>query len=60
MMELHSFTIYDIFKRNARLFKNKIAVQSEDQLSLLEDYLTDQCAGWLTYRAIGRETESLY
>jgi long-chain acyl-CoA synthetase len=56
MMDLRSFTIYDVFKRNARLFKNKIAVQSEDQ-QITFGKLFDQVnavAGWLSYRAIGR------
>ena len=30
-MDLRSFTVYDIFKRNARLFKNRTAIQSEDR-----------------------------
>jgi acyl-CoA synthetase (AMP-forming)/AMP-acid ligase II len=29
-MELHGFTIYDIFKRNARVFQNRTAIQSDD------------------------------
>ncbi|MEK6534931.1 MAG: AMP-binding protein [Thermodesulfobacteriota bacterium] len=30
-MELRSFTVYDIFKRNARVFKNRTAIQSEGE-----------------------------
>jgi acyl-CoA synthetase (AMP-forming)/AMP-acid ligase II len=30
-MELRSFTVYDIFKRNARVFKNRTAIQSEER-----------------------------
>jgi long-chain acyl-CoA synthetase len=55
-MDLRSFTIYDIFKRNARLFKNKIAVQSEDQ-QITFGKLFDQVnavAGWLSDKGIGR------
>jgi acyl-CoA synthetase (AMP-forming)/AMP-acid ligase II len=29
-MELRSFTVYDLFKRNARVFKNRIAIQSDE------------------------------
>jgi acyl-CoA synthetase (AMP-forming)/AMP-acid ligase II len=54
-MELRSFTVYDIFKRNARLFKNKIAVQSDRGITFGE--LHDQVlavTGWLASRGIGR------
>lgn len=30
-MELRSFTLYDLFKRNARVFKNRIAIQSGER-----------------------------
>ena len=30
-MDPHKFSTYDIFKRNARIFKDKIAIQSENQ-----------------------------
>jgi long-chain acyl-CoA synthetase len=55
-MELRSFTVYDIFKRNARLFKNKIAIQSED-LQITFGELYDQVnavAAWLTSKGIGQ------
>ncbi len=54
MMDLRSFTVYDIFKRNARLFKNKIGIQSEDQQISFEK-LYDQVnavAGWLNSKGI--------
>jgi acyl-CoA synthetase (AMP-forming)/AMP-acid ligase II len=53
-MDLRSFTVYDIFKRNARLFKNKIAIQSEEQ-RITFGKLYDQVnrgAGWLAYKGI--------
>jgi non-ribosomal peptide synthetase component E (peptide arylation enzyme) len=31
MMSVHSFTVYDMFKRNARHFKNKVTLVSLDQ-----------------------------
>jgi long-chain acyl-CoA synthetase len=31
MMSVHSFTVYDMFKRNARVYRDKIAIVSEDQ-----------------------------
>jgi long-chain acyl-CoA synthetase len=55
-MDLRSFTIYDIFKRNARIFKSKIAIQSED-LQITFGELYDQVnavAGWLTSKGIGQ------
>ncbi len=30
-MELRSFTVYDLIKRNARVFKNRIAIQAEER-----------------------------
>ena len=30
-MELRNFTVYDIFKRNARVFQNRTAIQSDDR-----------------------------
>ena len=53
-MDLQSFTVYDIFKRNARLFKKKIAIQSEDRRITFGE-LYDQVnavAGWLTLKGI--------
>jgi long-chain acyl-CoA synthetase len=31
IMSVHSFTVYDMFKRNARLYRDKTAIISEDQ-----------------------------
>jgi acyl-CoA synthetase (AMP-forming)/AMP-acid ligase II len=31
MMSVHSFTVYDLFKRNAKLYRDRIAIVSEDQ-----------------------------
>lgn len=55
-MDLRSFTLYDIFKRNARVFKNRIAVQSEDRRITFGE-LHDQVSavsGWLAAKGIGR------
>jgi len=30
-MDLRSFTVYDLFKRNARVFKKRVAIQSEER-----------------------------
>jgi long-chain acyl-CoA synthetase len=53
-MDLRSFTVYDIFKRNARLFKNKTAIQSEDrQITFGELYgQVNAVAGWLAGKGI--------
>ena len=55
-MDLRSFTVYDIFKRNARLFKNKIAIQTEDhQVTFGELYdQVNAAAGWLIDKGIDR------
>ncbi|MBU1149591.1 MAG: AMP-binding protein [Proteobacteria bacterium] len=55
-MDLRSFTIYDIFKRNARLFKNRTAIQSEDRRITFGE-LYDQVravTGWLASQGIRR------
>jgi acyl-CoA synthetase (AMP-forming)/AMP-acid ligase II len=55
-MDLRRFTVYDIFKRNARLFKDKIAIQTEGH-QITYGKLYDQVsavAGWLTYKTIGQ------
>jgi len=49
-MRVRSFTVYDIYKRNATLFKNQIAIQSENQKTTYGE-LFDQAnrvAGWLS------------
>jgi acyl-CoA synthetase (AMP-forming)/AMP-acid ligase II len=55
-MDLRSFTVYDIFKRNACVFKKKIAIQSEDRQITFGE-LHDQVSavsGWLTAKGIRR------
>jgi acyl-CoA synthetase (AMP-forming)/AMP-acid ligase II len=55
-MDLHSFTVYDIFKRNACVFKNKVAIQSEDRRITFGE-LHDQVSavsGWLAAGGIHR------
>jgi acyl-CoA synthetase (AMP-forming)/AMP-acid ligase II len=53
-MNLRSFTVCDIFKRNAKLFKDKIAIQSEEKRITFGE-LFDQVsavAGWLADKGI--------
>ncbi len=53
-MRVRSFTIYDLYKRNATLFKNEIAIQSENERVTYGE-LFDQAnrvAGWLKSRGI--------
>jgi long-chain acyl-CoA synthetase len=53
-MRVRSFTVYDIYKRNATLFKSQIAIQSENQKTTYGE-LFDQAnrvAGWLTGKGI--------
>jgi acyl-CoA synthetase (AMP-forming)/AMP-acid ligase II len=55
-MDLCSFTVYDVFKRNARVFKNRIAIQAEER-SLTFGELFDQThsvIGALASRGIRR------
>lgn len=55
-MDLRSFTVYDIFKRNARVFKKRIAIQSEDRKITFGE-LHDQVSavgGWLAAKGIRR------
>jgi long-chain acyl-CoA synthetase len=55
-MDLRSFTVYDIFKRNARFFKNKIAIQTEDHQVTFGELLdqVNAAVGWLTDQGIDR------
>jgi len=58
-MRVRSFTVYDIYKRNATLFKNQIAIQSENQKTTYGE-LFDQAnrvAGWLSGKGIRKGTE---
>jgi acyl-CoA synthetase (AMP-forming)/AMP-acid ligase II len=53
-MRLRSFTIYDMYKRNGTLFRNQIAIQSENQKTTYGE-LFDQAkrvAGWLNGKGI--------
>jgi acyl-CoA synthetase (AMP-forming)/AMP-acid ligase II len=53
-MRVRSFTIYDMYKRNGTLFKNRIALQSENQKTTYGE-LFDQAnrvAGWLNGKGI--------
>jgi len=54
LTSLRSLTIYDIFKRNDRLFKSEIAVQSEDHRVTFGELFgqVNTVAGWLTVRGI--------
>ncbi|HBB17163.1 MAG TPA: AMP-dependent synthetase [Syntrophus sp. (in: bacteria)] len=53
-MELRSFTVYDIFKRNARVFKNRTAIQSDEgRITFGELYeRVNAVAGWLVSAGI--------
>ncbi len=53
-MGLRSFTIYDIYKRNASIFKNRIAIQSERGRVTYGELLeqSKRIAGWLRERGI--------
>jgi acyl-CoA synthetase (AMP-forming)/AMP-acid ligase II len=53
-MELRSFTVYDIFKRNARVFRNRTAIQSEDRrITFGELYdRVNAVAGWLVSKGV--------
>ena len=53
-MDLRSFTLYDIFKRNARVFHNRTAIQSEERrITFGELYdRVNAAAGWLVSEGI--------
>lgn len=53
-MDLRSFTVYDIYKRNAKIFKNRTAIQSESERVTFGE-LFDQVnvvAGWLNSKGV--------
>jgi acyl-CoA synthetase (AMP-forming)/AMP-acid ligase II len=53
-MRVRSFTVYDVYKRNATIFKNQAAIQSENQKTTYGK-LFDQAnriAGWLNGKGI--------
>lgn len=53
-MELRSFTVYDIFKRNARVFKNGTAIQAEERRITFGELFdrVNAAAGWLVSEGI--------
>lgn len=53
-MELRSFTVYDIFKRNARVFKSRTAIQSDEERITFEELYerVNSVAGWLVSAGI--------
>lgn len=53
-MSVHSFTVYDMFKRNARVYRDKIAIASEGQSTTFGELLDqiNRVAGDLTARGI--------
>src|SRR4030043_2050642 len=53
-MRVRSFTIYDMYKRNATLFKNQIAIQSKNQKITYGELFdqTNRVAGWLNSKGI--------
>src|SRR4030066_258436 len=53
-MRVRSFTIYDIYKRNATLFKDRVANQSENQKITYGELFdqTNRVAGWLNSKGI--------
>ncbi|TSA48342.1 MAG: hypothetical protein D4R56_00610 [Deltaproteobacteria bacterium] len=55
-MELRSFTVYDLFKRNARVFHNRTAIQSDEgRITFGELYdRVNAVAGWLVSEGSGR------
>ena len=53
-MRVRSFTIYDIYKRNATLFKDRIAIQSENEKVTYGELFNqvNRVAGWLNGKGI--------
>jgi len=53
-MRVRSFTVYDIYKRNATLFKNQIAIQSENQKTTYGELFNqaNRVAGWLNEKGV--------
>jgi non-ribosomal peptide synthetase component E (peptide arylation enzyme) len=58
MMSVHSFTVYDLFKRNSKFYRDKIAIVSEDQqISFGELFAQiNKVVGSLTAQGIREET----
>ena len=57
-MSVHSFTVYDMFKRNARVYRDKIAIVSEDQRVTFGELFAqiNKVVGSLTAKGIREET----
>ncbi len=55
-MRVRSFTVYDIYKRNAVIYKNRIAIQSEDEKVTYGELFdrANRVAGWLKEKGIGK------
>lgn len=55
-MDLRSFTVYDLFKRNARVFNKRVAVQAEERRVTFGELYdqTHAVIGALASRGIGR------
>ena len=53
-MRIRSFTVYDIYKRNAALFKNQIAIQSENEKVTYGELFNqvNRVAGWLNEKGV--------
>jgi len=53
-MRLRGFTVYDIFKRNAAIFKNRTAIQSENQQITFKELFgqVNVVAGWLNSKGV--------
>src|SRR4030043_1713537 len=53
-MRIRSFTVYDIYKRNAALFKNQIAIQSENEKVTYGELFdqSNRVAGWLKGKGV--------
>jgi non-ribosomal peptide synthetase component E (peptide arylation enzyme) len=58
MMSVHSFTVYDLFKRNSKFYRDKIAIVSEDQQMTFEELFAqiNKVVGSLTAKGIREET----
>jgi non-ribosomal peptide synthetase component E (peptide arylation enzyme) len=58
MMSVHSFTVYDLFKRNSKFYRDKIAIVSEDQQMSFEELFAqiNKVVGSLTAKGIREET----
>jgi long-chain acyl-CoA synthetase len=53
-MKVRSFTIYDIFKRNAKIYKNQTAIQTENQRITFGELFAQVniLAGWLNRKRV--------